>query len=102
MIYTKNDIARLIANNNNISITKAADNVDDVINAIISVLEDGDTVKIIGFGTFNVIRVPECERVDPRDGSKIIAPARNRAKFKYSPALARRIAFEGKIPKDGE
>ncbi|MCD8282491.1 MAG: HU family DNA-binding protein, partial [Prevotella sp.] len=65
--------------------------VDAVIAALKGALVKGESVQLVGFGTFNVIAKPERPGVNPSNGMKITIPAKNVVKFKPGKELAEKV-----------
>ena len=59
--------------------------------ALKEALVAGDSVQLIGFGTFSVNERPARDGVNPQTGARIRLDAKKVAKFKASPALAEAI-----------
>jgi DNA-binding protein HU-beta len=87
----KQDLIAKVAQNADISKTKAAEAVDAVINAIKSSLKKGDTVRLVGFGTFTVARRSATTGRNPRTGEPIKIPASKQPKFKAGKELKKAV-----------
>ena len=61
--------------------------VDAVIDAITSSLQRRDAVRLVGFGTFSVVRRAATQGRNPRTGERIQIPASNQPKFKAGKGL---------------
>lgn len=65
--------------------------VDATLAAVKDALAGGETVQLIGFGTFSVVEKPEREGVNPATGAKIKIAAKKVAKFKPGKELAESV-----------
>lgn len=54
-------------------------------------LADGEIVRLIGFGTFSVVKLPARIGRNPRTGEKINIKARRKVKFKAGADLATKV-----------
>ncbi len=70
-------------------LTKAAAQkaVEAGVNAVAGALKKGESVQLIGFGTFGVAERAERTGVNPATGAKIVIPAKKAVKFKASKAI---------------
>jgi len=70
-------------------LTKAAagDAVEAVLGGITGALKGGDSVSLVGFGTFAVTARAARTARNPRTGATISVPASNAPKFKAGKAL---------------
>lgn len=83
----KNDLVEAVASDANLSKADAGRAVDAVVSAITGALKRGDTVSVLGFGTFTVRDRAARTGRNPRTGEEIkIAASRNPA-FKAGKAL---------------
>jgi DNA-binding protein HU-beta len=87
----KQDLIEKVAQNADITKTKAAEAVDAVIGAIKASLKKGDTVRLVGFGTFTVSRRAATTGRNPRTGEPIKIPASKQPKFKAGKELKQAI-----------
>ena len=62
--------------------------VEATLHAVAGALKNGETVQLIGFGTFSVVEKAAHEGVNPATGAKIQIPAKKVAKFKAGAGLA--------------
>lgn len=84
----KTELIEKIAAGAELDKAKAKKALEATLNAIKNALVDGDSVQLIGFGTFSVNERPAREGVNPHTGEKIAIAAKKVAKFKASSALA--------------
>lgn len=83
----KNDLVAAVANGSGLSKADATKAVDGVFDSITSSLSSGEEVRLVGFGTFSVVRRAASEGRNPRTGEKIKIPASNQPKFKAGKGL---------------
>ncbi len=65
--------------------------VDTIFETIKEVLENGDKITFIGFGTFEVVERAARETRNPKTGEKLMIDACKAPKFKASKALKETI-----------
>jgi DNA-binding protein HU-beta len=83
----KADLINHVAATADLSRSSAGDAVEAVIAGITETLADGDSVNIIGFGTFSVVARAARTARNPRTGEAIQVAASNAPKFKAGKAL---------------
>lgn len=83
----KNDLVVAVATNTGLSKSDAAKAVDGIFGAISDALKQGEEVRLVGFGTFNVSERAATEGRNPRTGEKISIPASKQPKFKAGKGL---------------
>ncbi|MEQ9520007.1 MAG: HU family DNA-binding protein [Parvibaculum sp.] len=83
----KNDLIAVVADQSGLSKADATKAVDCVFDTVTASLKNGDEVRLVGFGTFNVTRRAASEGRNPRTGEKIQIPASNQPKFKAGKGL---------------
>jgi len=87
MPVNKGDIISLVAQNAGLTKTDAGKAVDAVLAVISGALARGDTVNLIGFGTFSVKARAARTGLNPRTKEAIAIPASNSPAFKAGKAL---------------
>jgi DNA-binding protein HU-beta len=87
----KQDLVKLVSEKTGISKEAAGKVQKAVIEAISSTLEKGDSVSLIGFGSFKVIDRAAREGRNPSTGEKMQIPASKAVKFTPSKVLKERI-----------
>ncbi len=87
----KNDLIATVAGSTGLSKTDAAKAVDGVFSAISSALKKGQEVRLVGFGTFSVVKRAATQGRNPRTGEKIDIPASNQPKFKPGKGLKEEV-----------
>ncbi|OOZ73039.1 HU family DNA-binding protein [Solemya velum gill symbiont] len=83
----KSELVDAIADSADISKVSAARALDGAIDAITGALKDGDTVSVIGFGTFQVRDRAARTGRNPRTGEEIKIAASKNPAFKAGKAL---------------
>lgn len=81
------ELIDLVADKADISKSAASDAVDAVIDGITTALKGGDSVTLVGFGTFGVSERSARTGRNPRTGETIQIAASKSAKFKAGKAL---------------
>lgn len=84
----KTELIEKIAAGAELDKTKAKKALEATLDAIKNALVEGDSVQLIGFGTFSVSERPAREGVNPRTGEKVTIAAKKVAKFKAGAELA--------------
>ncbi len=83
----KKQLIEEIAKHTNSNIKEAGEVLKAFTSSIEKSLKGGDSVKLIGFGTFSVTKRSAREGRNPQTGKTIQIPARRLVKFKPSKAL---------------
>jgi DNA-binding protein HU-beta len=83
----KADFIGAVASAGELSKTDAARAVDAVIDVVKAALKNGDTISLVGFGTFQVRKRAAREGRNPRTGDTIKIDASNIPSFKAGKAL---------------
>ena len=84
---SKSELIQAMAESADMSEKDASRALDAFIENTIKSLQNGDEVRIIGFGSFVVANSKATEGRNPRTGEKISIPATRVAKFKPSKEL---------------
>lgn len=87
----KTELVARVAKEADISKDAAAVAVDATFDHITSALRSGDTVRIVGFGNFQVTQRKASTGRNPRTGQMIDIPASRVPKFKAGKALKEAI-----------
>lgn len=87
----KEDLARFVSDKAGITQKAAGETVNAVLEGISSALEKGDSVSLIGFGSFKVGERAAREGRNPRTGEKINIPASKSVKFTPGKAFKQRV-----------
>ena len=88
---TKDDIVERVAEKCEISKKDSMVMVESVFNVLKSTLENGENIKISGFGKFEVKKKHERKGRNPQTGESIIIDARKVLSFKPSTILKESI-----------
>ena len=83
----KNDLVATVASSTSLTKSDALSAVDSVIDAITRALQRREDVRLVGFGTFSVVRRAATQGRNPRTGERIQIPASNQPKFKAGKGL---------------
>ena len=87
----KEDLVRSVSDKAGITGKAAGEAINAVLWGISSALEKGDSVSLIGFGSFKVVERSAREGRNPRTGEKIHIPASKTVKFTLGKALKERV-----------
>jgi len=103
MALGRQDLIKAVAQKTSKSAKETTEFVNATLDAIKSALEQGETVRLVGFGVFSVKDTAESVRVNPQTREKINVPARKRVKFtagkELNDAVAKVPAGESKAKK---
>ena len=83
----KSELIEAIAKDADISKAAAGKALDAVTNAVTAALKKGDTVTLVGFGTFYVGERAERKGRNPKTGAELTIPAAKSPKFRAGKAL---------------
>lgn len=83
----KNEFIDEVARKADMSKAQAGKAVDAVFDAITEALQNGDDVRLVGFGTFSSARREARDGRNPRTGETIKIPASNQPKFSAGKGL---------------
>lgn len=84
---TKADLIEKVASDTNISKAEAGRLLDSVLDNLTSALSQGDTVTLVGFGTFSVSSRAARSGRNPQTGAAITIAASKSPRFKAGKAL---------------
>ncbi len=79
---TKLELIKIIAEKMNITYKESTEAVNLILDAITNSLSKGESIKIRGFGVFNVKEKKEKIARNPKTGEKVHVPAKKVVKFK--------------------
>lgn len=91
MTMTKSDLADVVAGETFFKKNEAVKFVEDFFEVIASTLENGEMVKIPGFGNFMLRSKKQREGRNPKTGEKHVIKARTVVSFRASNLLKREI-----------
>ena len=83
----KSELIDAIAQSADISKAAAAKALDGMMNAVTAALKKGDTVTLVGFGTFYVGERAERQGRNPKTGEPLTIAAAKTPKFRAGKAL---------------
>ncbi len=83
----KNELIAAVAASSGLSQAEAAKATESVFDAITQALQNGDEVRLIGFGSFSVSHRPARQGRNPQTGATIQIAAANQPKFKAGKSL---------------
>ena len=83
----KDDLITEIATSAGITKKEAEETLNAIMENITSALKKGDSITLVGFGTFSISKRAAREGVNPQTKEKIKIPAKNVVKFKAGKTL---------------
>ncbi|MEL6140706.1 MAG: HU family DNA-binding protein [Bacteroidota bacterium] len=84
----KGDLIAKIQSDADLTKSQAESALNAILDGISGALKSGDSVSLIGFGTFSVNNRPARQGINPRTGESIQIAAKNVAKFKPGKKLS--------------
>jgi DNA-binding protein HU-beta len=84
----KTQLVAAIAAEAGLTKAQAQKALEATVNAVAGALKNGESVQLVGFGTFSVVEKAARQGVNPATGAKIQIPAKKVAKFKAGAGLA--------------
>lgn len=87
----KGDLINKLAESASLTKAQAEDALNGVLNSIAEALKDGDSVTLIGFGTFSVSHREARSGRNPQTGETITIAAKNVVKFKPGKKLSESV-----------
>ncbi len=91
---TKLQLAEKISEELGFSVRSSKKLVDAVFSHMTEILNSGETLKIVRFGTFCPLFKNARKGINPSTGEPIIIPARNTVSFRPSPLLKKMVNAE--------
>ena len=88
---TKDDLAMFVAEKASVSQKAAGEVINAVLEGISSALERGDSISLIGFGSFKIVDRAAREGRNPRTGENLHISASKAVKFTAGKALKQRV-----------
>lgn len=88
----KNDLITSVAEKSGLTKADSTRAVEGVLQSITDCLKANEEVRLVGFGTFTVIKRPAGEGRNPRTGEKIKISASKQPKFRAGKGLKEAIA----------
>ncbi len=77
----RQELSKRIAKQAKLSQKQAAEVLEATLDAIREALQEGDEVRLVGFGSFKVRQSAARKGVNPRNGQAIEVPAKDRVRF---------------------
>ncbi|GCF08290.1 HU family DNA-binding protein [Dictyobacter arantiisoli] len=77
----RQELSKRIAKQAKLSQKQASEVLEATLTAIREALQDGDEVRLVGFGSFKVRQSAARKGVNPRDRQPIEVPAKERVRF---------------------
>ncbi len=87
MTLTKANIVDVVYDRTQVTKKEASEYVNELFELMKEALEDGEEIKVSGFGKFEVRRKGERVGRNPRTGDEIVIPERKVLRFKVSQVL---------------
>ncbi|GHO52975.1 transcriptional regulator [Ktedonobacter robiniae] len=87
----RQELSRRIAKQAKLSQKQASEVLEATLDAIREALQNGDEVRLVGFGSFKVRTSAERKGVNPRDGKEIVVPAKERVRFSPGKELSEAV-----------
>jgi len=88
---TKAELVSKMAKDAKITKTAANKALDSTVDGITKALRKGDSVTLVGFGTFSISRRKARKGRNPQTGREIRIPAKKVAKFKAGAYLSKAV-----------
>ena len=87
----KSDLVAIVADRADMDKRRADDAVSSMFEHITNALARGESVSLVGFGSFNVSHRNERKGRNPKTGAEILIPASNSVQFKAGKQLKERV-----------
>jgi len=87
----RQELSKRIAKQAKLSQKQASEVLEATLDAIREALQDGDEVRLVGFGSFKVRQSAPRKGVNPRDRQPIEVPAKERVRFFPGKELAEAV-----------
>ena len=91
MTLTKKELAQNLSDQTELSLTDAKKFVDLFFDTIKEQLNSGKTVKLSGFGTFDIVQTKERVGRNPKTMEEFPIPSKRKVKFTMSPKIKKSI-----------
>ena len=91
-IFNRQDLVSMVVEKTRLPRGKAVIVVDTVFSAITDTLKAGREIRLVGFGSFNVMERKATKGHDPRTGAEIDIPEGKSVKFRAGKGLREAIA----------
>lgn len=90
-MLNKLDFASRFAKDNNLTKADGKYLSDCLFKSLVKCLQEGEDVRIAGFGIFYTKEMPPRRRRDPRDGTMVLTKASTRVGFRPGKALKEKV-----------
>lgn len=87
----RQELSKRIAKQAKLSQKQAAEVLEATLDAIREALQEGDEVRLVGFGSFKVRKSAARKGVNPRNGQIIEVPEKDRVRFTPGKELAEAV-----------
>ena len=87
-VIGRQELTRRIASQAKLTQKQAADVLEATLTSIREALQNGNEVRLVGFGSFKVRKSAARKGVNPRDRQPIEVPAKERVRFSPGKELA--------------
>jgi len=87
-VIGRQELTRRIASQAKLTQKQAADVLEATLTSIREALQNGNEVRLVGFGSFKVRKSAARKGVNPRDRKPIEVPAKERVRFSPGKELA--------------
>ena len=91
MTLTKKELAQNLSDQTELSLADAKKFVDLFFDTIKEQLNSGKTVKLSGFGTFDIVQTKERVGRNPKTMEEFPIPSKSKVKFTVSPKVKKSI-----------
>ena len=91
MTLTKKELAQNLSDQTELSLADAKKLVDLFFDTIKEQLNSGKTVKLSGFGTFDIVQTKERVGRNPKTMEEFPIPSKRKVKFTVSPKVKKSI-----------
>ena len=91
MTLTKKELAQNLSDQTELSLSDAKKFVDLFFDTIKEQLNSGKTVKVSGFGTFDIVQTKERVGRNPKTMEEFPIPSKRKVKFTVSPKVKKSI-----------
>ena len=91
MTLTKKELAQTLSDQTELSLADAKKFVDLFFDTIKEQLNSGKTVKLTGFGTFDIVQTKERVGRNPKTMEEFPIPSKRKVKFTVSPKVKKSI-----------
>ncbi|HOO75076.1 MAG TPA: HU family DNA-binding protein [Tepiditoga sp.] len=87
----KKELVNALAEKMNVTKVAAESHLNGLVEVISEVLETGENVKLVGFGTFEVVKRAKRKGINPQTGKKINIPAKSVPVFRPGKELKDKV-----------